>query len=102
MFRAIALALLLTGCSVTPEVISITSPVNHPELPSPYRTCEAAWKVLDVEGRAYIAVSYDDNLNLAICELDKERYISELKIVTCQYRQELNEIQCRKETHAKD
>lgn len=102
MWKQISLAAMLVGCTSTPPVtvpVIVEVPVYHPSMPVPYSVCNVVWEVLRVENLAKVAVSYNDNLTLAICLEDVERYISQLKNVACYYRQDLKEYICSKEQH---
>ena len=96
--RILAL-ILLTGCCVTPPPVVVETPIYHPELPTPYSACVAHWEVLEVDKRAKIALSYNDNVNMAVCAKDLQRFLSESKTILCHYRAELKESHCSKELH---
>lgn len=85
MLREIVAALLLTGC-VTSPLPPQKVPEYHPPLPRPYEVCDVRWEVLEVGGKVKVALSYEDNINLAICQKDIERYISQLVGVVCNYQ----------------
>jgi len=103
MWKSVALAIAISGCTPTPTPIVVELPVYHPSMPVPYEVCNVAWEVFEVENRAKVALSYDDNLTMAICLGDIEKYISQLLNVTCQYRQELKDAVClhKKESNVK-
>ena len=88
-------ALLLVGCGSTPptppaEVLS-EKIIYEPPLPKPLRFCDVTWKVLIVDNQPYVALSYEDNINFAVCAKDLEKYISEVNLVVCHYRQCIKE-----------
>lgn len=88
---AVLISALLVGCGTTPTPPTVPDVSNqvvyHPPLPRPTQVCYIQWKVLVVEGQPYVALSYEDNINFAICAKDLERYLSELNLVVCHYRQ---------------
>lgn len=88
MYKRLIPLLLVTGCSVTTP---FTAEPYHPPFPAPYQVCDVTWEVLEVNGRAKIALSYDDNVVAAICDNDKNRYIKQLKELTCHYRKNIRE-----------
>lgn len=98
--RVLALALLVGCATPPPATVVVTTPVYHPELPTPYSVCVVDWEVLEVENRAKISLSYNDNITAAICAKDLQRVLSEYKRIICSYRAALKERQCVKETHA--
>jgi len=92
--KSYLIALLLVGCAgATPGNLS-GLPEYHPPLPAPYEVCPVSWEVLDVDGRAKVALSYDENVTAAQCNKDIERYISQLITAVCSYRQTLEEGIC--------
>ena len=94
----LALLLFLAGCSSTPSVpppvVEAKPVVYHPALPTPLYPCVANWKVLVVDNQPYVALTYQDNINLAICGVKVEAYIDELMEVACHYR-DGSDIQCK-------
>jgi hypothetical protein len=89
----------LSSCASKPMSVPIVieTPVIHPVFPQPYSVCPVTWEVLDVEGSAKIALSYNDNITAAICAKDKNRYIEQLINLTCYYRKDKSERICTKE-----
>lgn len=91
--------MFLAACQSTPiPQPKLPEPVKdtyHPSWPVPVQPCSVKWETFNIEGAPYVAVSYEDNLTLAICLKDVQRYILELKQVTCQYRRLLSEPQCK-------
>jgi hypothetical protein len=73
----------LSGCAATQPIQENT---YHPAWPTPYKICDVDWKVIVEEDQPYVALSYDDNLNLATCNLDVIRYIKEINTKFCHYR----------------
>lgn len=99
MRKIIPIAILfLFGCSSTPTTPppaeKVERVVYHPALPSPLYPCVANWKVLIVDNQPYVALTYQDNINLAICGVKVESYIDELMEVVCHYR-DGSDIQCK-------
>lgn len=94
MYKAVILSLLLTGCAAKTVPVLVSTPVFHPSMPVPYVVCPVTWEVLEDNGRAKVAVSYNDNITVAICNKDIERYISQLLNITCHYRRDLKERIC--------
>lgn len=92
--RGIILALMLTGCASTEFIPPVEAPTFHPEFPAPYSVCNIVWEVLEVQGNAKVALSYNDNITAAICDQDKDRYIQQLLNLTCYYRQDISERIC--------
>lgn len=88
------LAILLGGCALTSATVVQEVPTYHPTMPAAISACPVTWKVIEVDGQAMVAISYNDNVTAAICNKDVGRYISQLLTVTCQYRQELKESIC--------
>lgn len=86
----LATLLILAGCASAPPlpqpVAKAETPIFHPTLPKPLKVCYVHWKVLVVDGVPYVALSYEDNINFAMCGKDLEAYISELNEAICQYR----------------
>ena len=93
MWKLIA-PFILAGCASTAAPPVVQLPVYHPSMPVPYVVCPIHWEVLEVEGRAKVALSYNDNVTAAICNKDLERFISQLISLNCHYRQELKESIC--------
>ncbi len=85
--------IFLTGCTTTQKEV-VTAPVYHPTLPPSLVVCPVKWEVLEVKGKAKVALSYNDNVTAAICNKDIERYLSQLLNITCHYRQKLKESIC--------
>jgi hypothetical protein len=101
MRKALVLvAALLVGCETTPVAPPVVPPVSEkityePPMPKPLQFCDVKWKVLVVDNQPYVALSYEDNINFAVCAKDLEKYISEVNLVVCHYRQ------CSKEENAR-
>ncbi len=90
-----AIAALLVGCSATTSTQEVNV-VQHPAFPSPYSACSAVTWGVQVEGeRAYVRTTYKENVVVAQCFKDLERYITELKNVACYYREDLKESTCQ-------
>lgn len=89
-----AIALLLVSCSstTTPEV----NVVQHPAFPVPYSACNAVNWAVQVDGdEAYVRTTYRENVLVAQCFKDLERYLIEVKNVACYYRKDLEESICQ-------
>lgn len=86
-----AAVLALVGCTSTPEPTKVPDVSNkityEPPMPKPLEVCDVHWEVLIVDNKPYVALTYEDNVNFAVCAKDLEKYISELTLVVCQYRQ---------------
>lgn len=91
MYKTLIPLLFVVGCSTTATTEYITPPVYHPPLPYPYEVCDVSWEVIEVDNNAKVALSYNDNVKLAVCIGDMERYISQLVNVVCHYRQCIKE-----------
>lgn len=87
-------ALALSACVSTNRDGAPPNLVYHPPLPAPIRACPLKWLVLEQGGEPYVALSYNDNVQGAICSKDVQRYIRELQKVTCSYRLEIKEPLC--------
>lgn len=85
------LCIFLAACSSTPvttdQLEKVDTPVFHPPMPKPVQVCYVHWNVLVVDNQPFVALSYEDNINFAMCGKDLEAYISELHEVICHYRQ---------------
>ena len=86
--------LVLSACVSTNEGGAQPKLAYHPPLPTPVKACPINWVVLEYEGAPYVALTYNDNVQGAICNKDVQRYIKELQKVTCSYREELKEPAC--------
>jgi hypothetical protein len=73
MWKVILLCAVCAGCAHLPQTEE-----TLPQ-PSPFKGCEVDWKVLVVGDRAYVALSYEDNVKLAVCFADIKRYILQLQ-----------------------
>lgn len=95
MYKGLILSLvLLSGCAST-SVPTVVEPVKYyPPMPAPLQVCDVRWEVLEVNELAKVALSYNDNVTMAICLRDIERYISQLLSVACHDRQDLKEKVC--------
>lgn len=80
----ISIITLLSGCVTTTDDASIQ---YHPSWPIPYKTCKVTWKVITLD-QPYVALTYNDSLTLASCNLDIYRYIQEMNTKFCVYRPE--------------
>lgn len=83
--KSIILSVLLAGCAAVPTVPEEPT-VYHPPWPAPVIPCDIEFRVLIVNDEPYVAVSFDDNLNAAICDNNKKRYVEELRTIVCHYR----------------
>lgn len=73
--------ILLVGCVSTtvPETIPLILP-----WPTPMSECEITTVSITPEGN--IQMSYQDNINIAVCERDMFRYIKDLHTIICQHQ----------------
>lgn len=94
MWKVILLSILLSGCANQTVIPPVEVPIYHPSMPIPYSVCNIYLEVLEDQDRAKVAMSYNDNVTVAICNKDMERYLRELINITCSYRQELKESIC--------
>lgn len=87
MFKKLIVPLLLlVGCSTTEPPKVIEKQVYHPEWPIPYRACDISWEVVVIEDEPFIALSYDESLDLAVCTKDLLRYVKDINSKFCHYR----------------
>jgi len=73
--------IFLTGCALN------SAPPTEPLLlpwPSPMATCEISSVEIDNQGR--VILSYQDNINIAVCERDMFRYIKDLTQIICTHQ----------------
>lgn len=100
---------LLSGCindSVKPnnDIELDKSVLVHPELPTPVSNYKLDWKVLVLKDDVYIALNYNDSLEMRKLLEDMKRYIKESNNIMCYYRKDLKEDFCKdyfKENKAK-
>lgn len=74
----------LSGCTLTSEEVETAT--YHPAWPTPYEVCDVKWEVFVIEKEPYVALSFEDNLKLAVCTQDLIRYLKEMNIKFCTYR----------------
>lgn len=84
---AIAMVITLIGCASTSSEPQMQAEY-HPSWPTPYEVCDVNWKVIEYKDAPYVALSFDDNLELATCSIDLIRYIKEINTKFCHYRPE--------------
>ena len=77
----------IASCSSTPTTPEVVAEY-HPSWPTPYEVCDVEWKVIEYKDAPYVALSFDDNLELASCSIDLMRYIKEMNTKFCHYRPE--------------
>lgn len=88
--KRLLLALLLTGCASKP----VQTPVYHPPLPAPIEVPNIALKVVRVDNKPMVAVSWEDSQKLGVFLGDVKRYLKETRVVMCNYRKDLKEERC--------
>ena len=89
---------LLLGCSTTVVPPPQPAPVvveYHPPWPDPLQPCPIKWETFNINNKPYVALSFEDNLNFAICGQDMRKYILETRQIICHYRRSLSEPQCK-------
>lgn len=86
--------LMLSACVSTDKGEAPLKVEFHPPFPAPVSACPINWVILEHQGEPYVALTYNDNVQGAICNKDVQRYIKELQRVTCSYRLELKEPIC--------
>lgn len=86
---SIIAAVFLLGCTST------TKPPVKPPLvlswPSPMDICEITTVSITPEGE--IQMSYQDSVNIAVCERDMFRYIKDLSTIICKHQP--NDKECK-------
>ncbi len=87
-FKMLMAVLLLTGCTLTPEVVK--APTYHPPLPEPYATCEhIEWEyIITEDNKARPSLSYQHGLDLSLCRDDMIRYLKQSTKIIEYYRNE--------------
>ena len=83
-----------------PKVIDKTQKIYHPPLPIPLPmfTCaneRNCWKVINVDGVPYKAISHNDSLDFTAWMVKAEAYNEKMKEVVCFYRKDLKEDFCK-------
>ena len=89
----LAACVMLTGC---PGTFPTAPPANlsHPALPGPVGKYNLHWKVIPQKDFVYVALTYDESLQLKLMIEDLLRYSRESNSVMCYYRRELAESRC--------
>jgi hypothetical protein len=89
----LAACVMLTGC---PGTLPVAPPatISHPALPSPVGKYKLKWKVIPQGDHVYVALTYDESLQLKLMIEDLLRYSRESNSVMCYYRRELAEPRC--------
>ena len=78
--RVLPVMLLLAGC--------VVDPVKPLVLPWPTNMQECTVNSLVVNADSTITISYEDNINIAICDRDMIRYINDLTSMICTHQPE--------------
>lgn len=68
--------------------------ITHPALPSPVGKYVLHWKVIPQDDHVYVALPYDESLQLKTMIEDMLRYARESNSVMCYYRRDLKEQRC--------
>jgi len=86
---------MLVGCGhdpvKSPEPQSV---ISHPALPAPVGKYNLHWKVIPQDDHVYVALTYDESLQLKTMIEDLLRYTREANSVMCSYRRDLKETRC--------
>ena len=103
----VAFLLLLSGCTTTqyvpaPEMAPImdkTQSIYHPQLPAPVGSFPCAenfncWKIIDLNGVPYKAISHNDSIDFSVWIKERNAYDKKIKEVLCFYRKDLKEDFC--------
>ena len=83
------LAFALVGCAQEPLKHTV-----DPSWPKPIKTYSTEWKVIVVDGSAYMALPYGESQEFRIWLEDIKRYVSESNDMICYYRAPLKEARC--------
>ncbi|WCZ66330.1 hypothetical protein [Yersinia phage MHG19] len=85
-------ALVLVGCANDP----VKQPTKHldPSWPTPVQSYSTEWKVIIVDGQAYMALPYGESQEFRIWLEDVKRYVKDQKGMICYYRKDLREEKC--------
>ncbi|WJZ28122.1 Rz-like spanin [Serratia phage 92A1] len=83
------LSLALVGCAQEPQKPSV-----DPLWPKPIKTYSTEWKVIVVDGSAYMALPYAESQEFRIWLEDIHRYVQQSNDMICYYRAPLKEAKC--------
>lgn len=92
MKAAIALCLLLVGCSA--EKAPVQAQRLDPSWPDSVQTFQGDWKVIDVNGSLYVGLPYNQFQGFTGFLGDVKRYTKDTHDVLCYYRNHLKEPTC--------
>ena len=92
----VAFLLLLSGCTTTqyvpaPEMAPImdkTQSIYHPQLPAPVGSFPCAenfncWKIIDLNGVPYKAISHNDSIDFSVWIKERNAYDKKIKEILC-------------------
>lgn len=88
------LSVLLVGCAEK-QVVEIPEPKLDPIYPSKVAPLNVEWKLIDIDNKPHLALSFEDSQKLRGFGEDTKRYIKGLHSMLCFYREHLNESECR-------
>lgn len=86
LITSLLLILLVAGCANTPAPPRIELP-----WPTPMQPCIINSVRIDSNGD--VVLSYQDNINIAVCERDMFRYIKDLTKIICVHQP--NQLKCK-------
>lgn len=89
-YLALISVLLLGACTNVPE-----RPLVDPSWPTPIAEYKAEWKVIVVDGKAFVGMPFDESQEFRIWLDDIGRYVKDSNGVICFYREHLNEAKCK-------
>lgn len=84
---------MMMGCASKP-IVEPSATISHPALPGPVGKYNLHWKVIPQKDFVYVALTYDESLQLKLMIEDLLRYSRESNTVMCSYRRELAEPRC--------
>lgn len=94
MKKLILPILFLVGCTTAP--VDVPKSTIHPNWPAPVKEFHTEWKVIDVDGKPFVALPYEDSQYFRIWGEEVKRYILQSNNMICYYRKDLNEPRCQK------
>lgn len=84
---------MMMGCASKP-VVEPSAVITHPALPTPVGKYNLHWKVIPRDDAVYVALTYDESLQLKLMIEDLLRYTKESNSIMCSYRRDLKEARC--------